>query len=53
MKKFETILESYINGNITWVKQQVKKLSKEQRKELYLYAEKSAVGESGFFFNLI
>jgi hypothetical protein len=36
-KKFEIIVESYFNGNISWVKSEVKKLSKQARKELFIY----------------
>ena len=50
--KFEQIIESYINGNIGWVKSEVKKLSKANRKELYNYA-KQYPNTTNFFFNLI
>jgi len=55
-QKFATIIESYINGNISWVKAQVKKLSKSNRKELYNYAKSIGLfcqDELNFFFNLI
>jgi len=51
--KFQTILESFINGNITWVKDQVKKLSKKNRKELYNYVSETYPQEKQFFFKLI
>ncbi len=54
--KFEMIIESYINGNISWVKAQVKKLSKDQRKALYNYVANMNLlntSEKSFFFSLI
>ncbi len=53
--KFEQIIESYINGNIGWVKSEVKKLSKASRKELYNYAKEFNITaqDTDFFFNLI
>jgi diphthamide synthase subunit DPH2 len=54
-QKFDTIIESRINGNIGWVKEEVKKLSKANRKELYQhYLENFSPCEyKDFFFNLI
>jgi len=53
---FEEIIANYINGNISDAKQQVKKLSKENRKHLYQYLSDN-YARSGkadnFFFNLI
>ena len=51
--KFEQIIESKINGNISWVKSEVKKLSKTKRKELYILCIEIAPNEANFFFNLI
>lgn len=55
-KKFDTIIESYINGNISWVKEEVKKLSKTNRKLLYMYVKDNELWSSvnaHFFFELI
>lgn len=55
-QKFETIIESYINGNTSWVREQVKKLSKENRKKLYtFYLDNYSpiTFEREFFFSLI
>lgn len=53
--KFETIIESYLNGNISWVRTEIKKLSKENRKALYLYISTilSYPTALPFFFSLI
>lgn len=51
--KFQIILDSYINGNISWTKSEVKKLSKAQRKDLYNFVCESTPSEKTFFFNLI
>ena len=51
--KFDTIIESYINGNISWVKAEVIKLSVKNRKLLYRYAEQFNSEVQNFFFNLI
>ena len=53
--KFDTIIESYINGNKSWVKAEVKKLSKQKRKELYQYSADyySQTGAPAFIFELI
>jgi len=54
--KFEEIVTSYINGNISWVKEQVKKLSKDNRKNLYNYVSDNYARTDKvdtFFFNLI
>lgn len=51
--KFNQIVESYINGNISWVKSEVKKLSKENRKGLYKFYCSFADDNDNFFFNLI
>ena len=53
MQKYTDLIESYINGNITYVREIVKKLSKEKRKELYLHCVEIAPNESNFFYNLI
>jgi hypothetical protein len=54
-KKFEIIVESYYNGNISWVESEVKKLSKQARKELFIYFTDLNTDRSlnTFFFNLI
>lgn len=56
-QKFETIYESYINGNISWVKDEVKKLSKVNRKTLYMWVSGNNGNvhntETMFFLNLI
>ena len=54
-KKFEIIVESYFNGNISWVKSEVKKLSKQARKELFIYFTDLYTDRNdiNFFFNLI
>jgi len=51
--KFNQIIESYINGNISWVKAEVKKLSVKNRKLLYRYAEQFNSEVQNFFFTLI
>lgn len=64
--KFNSIYESYINGNISWVKAEVKKLSKANRKDLYNFVnefnnctresldiENQKNDDANFFFNLI
>jgi hypothetical protein len=54
--KFDQIIESYINGNISWVREQVKKMSKAKRKELYIYymnSYPSQPNEQLFFLSLI
>ncbi len=53
--KFNTIYESYINRNISWVKSEVKKLTKTNRKQMYLfvYHLTDSVEDTQFFFNLI
>jgi hypothetical protein len=51
--KNQLLIESYINGNISYVKEQVKKLSKEKRKHLYNECLEIAPQEANFFFNLI
>ncbi len=54
--KFDQIIESYVNGNISWVKKEVAKLSTAQRKKLYEYAsgpEWFSPQISSFFFKLI
>ena len=53
--KFDEIIESYINGNKSWVKAEVKKLSKQKRKELYQYSADyySQTGAPAFIFELI
>lgn len=51
--KFDTIIESYINGNISWVKAEVIKLSVKNRKLLYRYAEQFNSEVQNFFFTLI
>lgn len=53
MNKLEEIIESKINGNISWVKSEVKKLSKAKRKELYILCTEIAPNESRFFWELI
>lgn len=53
-QKLNSIIESYINGNIAWVKSEVKKLPKKQRKELYILANEICNhNEAIFFLNLI
>ena len=54
-KKFEEIIVSFINGNISWVKEQIKKLSKENRKCLYQYHKEKYFDSDAdaFFFDLI
>jgi hypothetical protein len=54
-KKFNEIIESYLNGNISWVKERVKKLSRENRKKLYLHFLTSFPdrSDSYFFFMMI
>lgn len=53
-QQFDEIIESYINGNISWVKDEVKKLSKQKRKELYQhFAANYNTDLAAFFFNLI
>ena len=52
-QKFQTIIDSYINGNIAWAKSEVKKLSKENRKALHLYYSLDLGFDDNFFFNLI
>ena len=54
--KFDQIIESYINGNISWVREQVKKMSKAKRKELYHYLTANyarTYQANDFFFSLI
>jgi hypothetical protein len=52
--KFDEIIESYINGNISWVKAEVKKLSKAKRKELHQHcAANYSTDSAAFFFELI
>jgi hypothetical protein len=54
-QKFDEIVTSYINGNISWVKEQVKKMRKDTRKNLYEWAKNNfgATDIHSFFFNLI
>jgi len=54
-KKFDEIVTSYINGNISWVREQAKKLSKEKRKALYHWTNANFHDTSlkDFFFSLI
>lgn len=54
--KFNQIVDSYFNGNIAWVKQEVKKLSKDNRKKLFNYSKEYNQlydGCQDFFFDLI
>lgn len=52
--KYDSIIENYINGNISDTKQKVKKLSKVQRKELHQHcAENFGADATQFFYNLI
>ena len=51
-KKFEIIVESYYNGNISWVKSEVKKLSKQARKELFIYFTDLNTNKNENTFNL-
>ena len=53
MNKLIEIIESKINGNISWVKSEVKKLSKAKRKELYILCTEIAPNEASFFWELI
>lgn len=59
-KKMLEIYESYINGNISWVKEQVKKLSVKARKDLYNFVcvcnegrTEDELNNIQFFFELI
>ena len=49
----QTLIESYLNGNISHVKGGVKKLSKDKRKALYVEAKDYSNEAANFFFNLI
>lgn len=53
--KYQEIIDSYLNGNISWVKSQVIKLTKKERKELYVYYLDILPDrkDSIFFFSLI
>ena len=57
MKQYEKInhiIDNYINGNIAYTKAEIKKLTKQQRKEVYVYAKEALNPEdSMFFFKLI
>ncbi len=56
LKKYDELIESYVNGNISHVKDEVKKLTKGQRKCLFEYVNGSNAlthNISLFFYNLI
>ncbi len=61
LSKLQEIYETYINGNISDAKNEVKKLSKEQKKTMYQQVamnfgneEKNFLSKDAlFFFNLI
>lgn len=53
MNRLEQIIESKINGNISYVKSEVKKLSKAKRKDLYVLCTEIAPDEAIFFWQLI
>lgn len=55
-QKMLEIYESYLNGNISWVKSQVKKMRLQGRKDMYnfIYAQyEPKEDDINFFFNLI
>lgn len=53
MNKLIEIIESKINGNVSFVKSEVKKLSKAKRKDLYVLCTEIAPNEARFFWELI
>lgn len=53
-EKFDEMIVSYLNGNISWVKSKLKKMSKAVRTSLYEYAvENYSLKDDKFFFKLI
>ena len=53
-EKIEHIIDNYINGNIAYTRAEIKKLTKQQRKEVHVYANETLKPEdSMFFFELI
>jgi hypothetical protein len=53
MKKFETIIDNMINGNVRDAKTGFKKLSKVERRQLVDYCTDYAPNEKQTFFNLL
>ena len=53
MKKFESIIDNMINGNVRYAKACFKKLSKAERRHLVEYCNEYAPSEKQTFFNLL